>query len=73
MTKIDKENLLNVFSLKQEVLKERQKSQATLNSVLANYNLDVVEKLPELRRLETQQVQVVMERLMKTLRNKPAS
>jgi len=26
MTKIDKENLLNVYSLKQEVFKERQKS-----------------------------------------------
>lgn len=53
MTKIDEENLLNVYSLKQEVYKERQKSQATLSSILANFNLDIVEKLPELRRLET--------------------
>lgn len=70
MTKIDQENLLNVFSLKQELFKERQKSQATLNSMLSHFNLDIVEKLPELRRLETQQVQNVIQRIIKTLNNK---
>ena len=38
--------------------------------MLANFNLDIVEKLPELRRLESLQVQNVITRLVKTLYNK---
>lgn len=38
--------------------------------MISTFNLDVVEKLPELRRVETQQLQDVIERIVKTLLNK---
>lgn len=62
--------MLNVFQLKQELLKERQKSLTTLGSMLSTFNLDIVQKLPELRALECQNVRDVISRLIKTLQNK---
>ena len=41
-----------------------------LNSMLTLLNIDIVEKLPELRALETKQVDDVISRLIKTLQNK---
>lgn len=69
-TKIDKDNLLNVYQLKQELFKERQKSLSTLGTMLSSFNLDIVQKLPELRTLECQQVSDVISRVIKTLQNK---
>ena len=69
-SKIDKDNLLNVYALKQELFKERQKSLSTLNSMLTTFNLDIVEKLPAVRELETKQVRDVVARIVKTLYNK---
>ena len=41
-----------------------------MGSMLSTYNLDIVQKLPELRALEYQNLSDVIARVIKTLQNK---
>ena len=45
-TQIDKENLLNVYQLRQELYKEKQTSISVINSLVAQQNIEVLEKIP---------------------------
>ena len=51
-TKIDKENLLNVYQLRQELFKEKQTSISAINSLLTYQNIEVLDKIPQLQRQE---------------------